>query len=121
MPFARMLGVELSNATPAQVIAAMTVRAELCSVGDCVHGGALMAFSDCLGAIGAYLNLPTAAKGTTTVESKTNFLARAPCGTRLVGRSIPISVNRRISVWQTQIVDQDDRPVALTIQTQLVV
>lgn len=74
MPFARLLGLELTDATPERVVGTITVRAELCTIGESAHGGTLMAFADCLAAIGAYLNLPEGAGGTTTIESKTNFL-----------------------------------------------
>ncbi|WP_034492137.1 PaaI family thioesterase [Afifella pfennigii] len=120
MPFARLLGLDLSIATPDRVVGAMRVEAELCTVGESVHGGALMAFADCLAAIGAYLNLPEGAGGTATLESKTNFLGRAASGTRLVGTSLPVSVGKRISVWQTQIEDENERAIALAVQTQLV-
>ena len=40
---------------------------------------ALMAFADTLGAIGTMVNLPDGAQ-TTTMESKTNFIAAGPTG-----------------------------------------
>lgn len=120
MPFARMLGIDLIDAAADRVVGTMTVRAEFCTVGDSVHGGALMALADCLAAIGAYLNLPEGAAGTTTIESKTNFLAAAAGGSRLVGTARPVSVGRRVSVWQTRIEDDTERPIAVSVQTQLV-
>lgn len=120
MPFARLLGLELTDATPERVVGTITVRAELCTIGESAHGGTLMAFADCLAAIGAYLNLPEGAGGTTTIESKTNFLGRAASGTRILGTSLPVSVGRRVSVWQTRIEDEAARAIALSVQTQLV-
>ena len=52
-----------------------------------MHGGAIMAFADALGAIGAFMNLPEGAKGTTTIESKTNFLGAAPEGQTVTGET----------------------------------
>ena len=46
------------------------------------HGGAYMAFADTLGATGAVMNLQPGT-GTTTLESKTNFLGGAPVGTTI--------------------------------------
>lgn len=120
MPFARLLGLDLTDATPDRVVGTITVKAELCTVGDSAHGGALMAFADCLAAIGAHLNLPDGAGGTVSIESKTNFLGRAASGTRLVGTALPVSVGRRVSVWQTTIEDEAARAIALSVQTQLV-
>lgn len=120
MPLACLLGIEVSQAEPDQIVGAMTVRDELCTAGETIHGGALMAFADSLAAIGAFLNLPDGAAGTTTIESKTNFLGRAPANTGLVGVATPISVGKRLSVWQTRIHGQDDRAVAMITQTQMV-
>ncbi|MGF1461593.1 MAG: PaaI family thioesterase [Maricaulaceae bacterium] len=120
MPFATHLGINVSQADKSKVIGTMTVEAEYCTVGDAAHGGALMAFADSVAAIGAFLNLPDGAQGTTTIESKTNFLGRAVKGTQLTATSTPISVGRRISVWQTEIQDRGGKQVGLVTQTQLV-
>lgn len=120
MPLARLLGITLVDVSPEKIIGELIVRDELCTVGSSVHGGTLMAMADCLGAIGAFLTLPDNATGTTTIESKTNFLGPAPSGSTLTGVATPVSVGRRISVWQTKIDRDDGRPVALVVQSQLV-
>ena len=120
MPFARLLDIDVSHADAGRIVGAMTVRDELCTAGERVHGGALMAFADSLAAIGAFLNLPDGAAGTTTIDSHTNFLRGAPVNARLVGVATPVSVGKRLSVWQTRVQDQDDRAVAMVTQTQLV-
>lgn len=120
MPFARLVGVRVTEATPQRVTAELTVRADLCTTNGIMHGGAIMALADTLGGIGGYLALPDGAKGTTTIESKTNFLAPAPEGTTLTAEATPISTGRRISVWQTRITRPDGRAAALVTQTQLV-
>jgi uncharacterized protein (TIGR00369 family) len=78
-----------------------------------------MAFADTLGAMGTIVNLPQGA-GTTTVESKTNFVAPAPVGTRVIGETIPVHRGRRTMIWQTRISTSEGRLVALVTQTQLV-
>ena len=120
MPLAKLLGIELVEFGPDKIVGEMTVREELCTAGNSVHGGALMAFADSLGAIGGFLNVPEGANGTTTIESKTNFLGRAEAGTKLTGTTTPVSIGKRLSVWQTEICGEDGRPVALVTQTQLV-
>jgi uncharacterized protein (TIGR00369 family) len=77
-----------------------------------------MSLADTLGAIGAVLNLPRGA-ATTTIESKTNFLA-AGRGAELIGESLPLHIGRNTMVWQTTIRDADSRRVAVVTQTQLV-
>ena len=78
-----------------------------------------MAFADTLGATGTILSLPEGA-GTTTIESKTNFIAAAPLGTRVTGEATPVHRGRRTMVWQTRITTAEGRLVALVTQTQLV-
>lgn len=120
MPLATLLGIAISDAKPDQVTGTLTVRPDICTAGNIIHGGSLMAFADSLGAIGAYLNLPEGAEGTTTIESKTNFIGRAEVGAVLTGTSTPVSVGKRLSVWQTRITSEDDKLIALITQTQLV-
>src|SRR4026208_380197 len=82
--FPGLMGVQLIEVTPERVVASMEVRSNLCTTGNVLHGGAIMAFADTLGAIGTIANLPKDAQ-TTTIESKTNFLRAAPEGTRIIG------------------------------------
>jgi len=84
LPFAELLGIEFVSVVPDKIIAEMTVREDLCTRPAVLHGGAIMAFADTLGATGTIVNLPEGA-GTTTIESKTNFVGPAPAGTRVVG------------------------------------
>ena len=119
LPFAELLGIEFVSAAPDRIVAQMTVREELCTRPAVLHGGAVMAFADTLGAAGTFLNLPSGA-GTTTVESKTNFMAAAPLGARLIAEATPLHRGRRTQVWQTRISTAEGRLVALVTQTQLV-
>ena len=100
--------------------ATLSVRKELCTTGKIMHGGAIMSVADTLGAIGAYLNLPEGAKATTTIESKTNFLGAASVGATVLAETTPVHVGRRTSVWQTRLTLDDDRMVAMVMQTQMV-
>jgi len=120
LPFARLLGIELVSVAPDRVVAQMTVREDLCTRPATLHGGAIMAFADTLGAIGTIANLDDGAS-TVTIESKTNFLRPAPLGVRLVGESTPLHRGQRMMVWQTRMTIDEGRLVALTTQTQLVV
>jgi uncharacterized protein (TIGR00369 family) len=119
LPFAELLGIRFISAAPDRIVAEMTVREDLCTVPAVLHGGAIMAFGDTLGAMGTIVNLPQGA-GTTTVESKTNFIAPAPVGTRVVGETTPIHRGRRTMIWQTRVSTAEGRLVAVVIQTQLV-
>ena len=119
LPFAELLGIEFISASPDKIVAEMIVREDLCTRPAVLHGGAIMAFADTLGATGTIVNLPEGA-GTTTIESKTNFVAPAPAGTRVIGEAIPIHRGRRTMIWQTRVSTPEGRLVALVTQTQLV-
>jgi uncharacterized protein (TIGR00369 family) len=120
MPLAQLLGIELIEASPERVVARLMVRAELCTAGGILHGGAFMALADTVGATGAALNLPAGAN-TTTIESKTNFLGSAAVGVEIVAEALPIHLGRRSSVWQTKITHPSGKLLALVTQTQLVI
>ena len=120
MPFAQELGLEVTNSSPERVVASLTVSESLCTTGRIMHGGAIMAVADTLGAIGAFLNLPDGAKATTTIESKTNFLGAARLGDQVNAEATPVHVGGRTSVWQTRLATGDGKSVALVTQTQLV-
>jgi 1,4-dihydroxy-2-naphthoyl-CoA hydrolase len=119
LPFAELLGIEFISASPDKIVAEMIVREDLCTRPAVLHGGAVMAFADTLGATGTIVNLPEGA-GTTTIESKTNFVAPAPAGTRVIGEATPIHRGRRTMIWQTRVLTPEGRLVALVTQTQLV-
>ena len=119
LPFAELLGIEFVSASPDKLVAEMTVKNDFCTVPAVLHGGATMAFADTLGAMGTLINLPKGA-GTTTLESKTNFIAAAPVGTRIIGETTPVHRGRRTMVWQTRISNAEGRLLALVTQTQLV-
>lgn len=120
IPFAKTMGVEIVEATPQRVVGTLLVRPDLCTTTGALHGGAVMAFADTLGAVGAFLTLPPGAKGTTTVESKTNFLGAAKAGATVRGETTPVHTGKRTSVWQTRLTSEDGKAIALVIQTQLV-
>lgn len=118
-PLARLIGVEIVEATKAKIVGKLVVRPEICTTFDTLHGGAIMAFADTLGATGAFLNLPPGA-GTTTMESKTNFVGSAKVGSTVTGESTPIHIGKSTSVWTTRITREDGRLVAVVTQTQIV-
>lgn len=120
MPLAATLGIGIERATKEKVEGRLLIREEICTAGEIVHGGTLMAFADCLGAIGAYLALPEGASSTTTIESKTNFLGSGPLGATLIGEATPVKIGKRLSIWQTRIRTDAGADVALVTQTQMV-
>jgi 1,4-dihydroxy-2-naphthoyl-CoA hydrolase len=114
-----LLGIRFVETERDRVRATLDVRTDLCTVPGVLHGGAVMAFADTLGAVGTFLNLPEGAS-TTTIESKTNFLAAGREGTTVTGIATPLHRGRRTMVWQTRVLDPDEKLIALVTQTQAV-
>lgn len=114
-----LLGIEITAVGPDGVSARLEVRKEVCTGGDILHGGAIMAFADTVGAMATVVNLPPGAR-TTTIESKTNFLRGAPIGTTVTAEARPFHKGRTTMVWQTQIRDSEGRLCAVVTQTQMV-
>jgi 1,4-dihydroxy-2-naphthoyl-CoA hydrolase len=121
MPLAKLLGITITRADNELVEGTLQVKEELCTLGGTLHGGAIMTLADSLGAVAAFLNLPEGATGTTTIESKTNFLRAAATGTTVTGRTKAVNVGRRLSVWTTSISGDVGKPIAVVTQTQLVI
>ena len=118
LPFAALLGIDLVSVAADRVVAEMTVRPDMCTEPAILHGGAVMSLADTLGAVGAVANLGEG-QGTTTIESKTNFIGAAPVGTRVTAEATPLHRGRRTSVWQTRITTPEGKLVAIVTQTQL--
>ena len=118
--FPEYLGIRFTDADNETVCAQLTVRREICTMPAAVlHGGAIMSLADTLGAVATFLNLPPGA-GTTTIESKTNFLRPAPVDTTVRGECTAIHRGRSTMVWQTRIIGEDGHLVAIVTQTQMV-
>jgi 1,4-dihydroxy-2-naphthoyl-CoA hydrolase len=120
MPFAELKGVTFTEAERDRVVARMLVRPDLCTLNHTLHGGAVMALADSVGAAATFINLPEDAKGTTTIESKTNFIGAAKAGVMLRAVATPIHLGRRTQVWQTRIETAEGKLVAMVTQTQMV-
>jgi uncharacterized protein (TIGR00369 family) len=117
--FPDLMGLQLTEVTPEKVVGTLEVRPDLCTTGGILHGGALMAFADTLGAVGTFVNLPPG-KGTTTVESSTKFIGAAKAGSTVTGESVALHRGKTTMVWQTSIRNPDGRLCAVVTQTQLV-
>lgn len=119
LPFAELLGLEIVSAEPDKVVARLAVRKELCTIPDILHGGAIMSLADTVGAIATVLNISGGAT-TTTVESKTNFLAAIPLGDVAEATCTPHHKGGRLMVWETKIRRGDGRLAVVVTQSQLV-
>ena len=119
LPFAKLMGLTITEVTPERVTAELKVREDLCTRPAILHGGAIMAFADTVGAYATVANLPEDTT-TTTIESKTNFFAAVPAGDTAKAECTPLHRGRTTMVWQTRISRGDGKLAAIVTQTQLV-
>lgn len=119
MLFTKRLGVEVLAHGKELVKSRLAWEDSLCTLGGVLHGGVLMSLADANAAVCAFLNLPDGAKGTTTIDSKTNFL-RAVREGHATATSRPLHPGRRVIVVETEIHDDEGRLVAKVTQTQAV-
>jgi len=115
-----LLGVRLVSVAEDRIVAEMKVRAELCTTGGILHGGAYMAFADTLGAVGSFLTLPNGAR-TTTTDSSTKFISGAKLGSVVTAECVALHRGRTTQVWQTTIRREDGKLCAVVTQTQLTI
>lgn len=117
--FPDLLGMRFTEASPDLVRATVEVRPGICTVGGIMHGGAIMAFADTIGAVATMFNLPPGGR-TVTMESKTNFLGSAPVNTQVIGECTPLHRGKTTMTWQTRVTNSEGKLLAFVVQTQLV-
>ena len=118
-PFAHFLGLTITHVSPERVCAELVARDELTNRFGLIHGGALMALADNLGATATMANLKPG-QTTTTIESKTNFFVGIPTGDVAKAECTALHRGRTTMVWQTRITRGDGKLCAMVTQTQLV-
>jgi len=119
LPLAATLGIRTDESTPDRVVLSLEWAPSLCTTNGILHGGVIMALADSAGGMCAILNLPEGATGTTTIESKTNFLGAVRSGT-VTATSTPLHRGGTTAVVETLVHDTSGKLMAKTIQTQLV-
>ena len=117
--FPGLMGVRLTALAADRITVELPVRPDLCTAGGILHGGAIMAFADTLGAVGTLQNLP-AGRRTTTTDSSTKFIASAKVGSTVTAECVALHRGRTTQVWQTSVRNADGKLCALITQTQLV-
>lgn len=118
-PFAKLMGVEMTLVTKERIEGTVKVTKDHCTIPDMMHGGAIMAFADNMGGVGAFMNMPPGAR-TTTVESKTNFLRPIPVGQTARAVTTPVNLGRQLQVWKSEIFRDDGKLAAVVTQTQII-
>ena len=118
-PFLRLMGIKVISRSAERTESELFIREDLCNRRGVMHGGAVMAWGDCLGGMTASAAL-TAGQRTATIESKTNFFAPLPKGDSARATCVPLHSGRTTIVLQTNITRGDGRLAAIVTQTQIV-
>jgi len=118
-PLAKTLGIRLISVTKERIEAKLEAAPQLSTIPPGLHGGAIMAFADNLGGVGAFINMPEGAT-TSTIESQTNFLRPIPLGEMATAVATPLKIGRAVQVWETRISRADGKLAAVVTQTQIV-
>jgi uncharacterized protein (TIGR00369 family) len=119
MPLCATLGMRAVALDATGVTLELDWREDLCTSNGLLHGGAVMALADTAGAVCAARNLPDGSAGTSTIESKTNFL-RGTNGGTVSAVATPLHAGRTTIVVETAVRDEAGRLVAKVTQTQAV-
>lgn len=119
MPFAEALDLTVEEGGPDRVVVSAAWAPERCTAGGVLHGGYLMAAADSTAAVCAHLNRPAGSEGTTTLESKTNFVG-AVTGGIVRWTAEPVHVGRSTIVVQTDARDEAGALISRSLQTQAV-
>lgn len=118
MPLCELLGIRVVSASAGEVRLELDWSPTLCTTAGVLHGGVVMALADTSGAVCAFLNLPEGT-GTSTIESKTNFLGAITQGT-VTTMSRPLHVGSSTIVVETEVRRADGKLAGKVTQTQAV-
>jgi 1,4-dihydroxy-2-naphthoyl-CoA hydrolase len=119
VPLCATLGITADTFRPDEVVLSLDWAPTLCTGNDVLHGGMVMTLADSAGGVCAFLNLPEAAGGTATIESKTNFLAATRSGT-IKAHTRPLHIGKRVIVLETEVRGDDGKLAAKVLQTQAI-
>ena len=111
------LGIRITSLSPRKVIAEMPITPMHLNLNGRVNGGAIMAFADVLGALGA-VGEPAAGLSRRHDRIEDQFFASG-VGPVLSAVCVPLHIGRTTSVWQTTIQNADGSKVAMVTQTQI--
>lgn len=119
VPMAKTLGIRTVSASKDEMVLALDWRPELTQPAGLLHGGAIMTLADTAGGSLSYVNLPPGSEGTSTIESKINFLAAVHSGT-VTATARVLKAGRSVVVVETEVTDDSGRLVAKAVQSQIV-
>jgi len=116
-PFAKHLGIELRELAPDTAMLVMTFSAELATMGDVVHGGAISSLIDTAGTVASWSDdaVPESPAGA-TVALAVQFLAAAR-GVDLIAAAAVTRRARRLCYSDVRVSTPDGTAIATGLVT----
>jgi 1,4-dihydroxy-2-naphthoyl-CoA hydrolase len=115
--FPALVGIEINEAADGHALGRLELRPEHLAPNGYLHAGAVVTLADTVCGFGCVGSLPDGARGFTTIELKTNFLATAREG-ELTCRARLVHGGRTTQVWDAE-VTSGEKTIALFRCTQL--
>lgn len=115
-----LVGMEVLQLEPDEIIARLPVRTQLLAPNGFLHAASVIALADTVAGYGTYANLPEGADSFTTIELKSNFFSSLRSGAALChGR--PVHRGRTTQVWDAEVTDEESgRRMALFRCSQMI-
>jgi 1,4-dihydroxy-2-naphthoyl-CoA hydrolase len=106
------MGVTITHATQDEVRAELTIGAEHLQGYGIVHGGVHCGLIESLASIGAALVALPRNQTVVGLENNTSFVRAVRSGAKLHAVATPITRGRRTQVWESRVLDDQERIVA---------
>jgi 1,4-dihydroxy-2-naphthoyl-CoA hydrolase len=114
------IGIEITEQTAERVVARMPVAPAVMQPFGLLHGGASVALAETVASVAAYMNVDQEKFNVVGIEINANHLRAVREGV-VTGVALPVSVGRRIHVWDVRISDDKGRLVCISRCTVAVV
>lgn len=114
VPFAELLGVQVTEQQPGRAILELELRPELLNSWEVAHGGVVMTLADIALAVAARTHDP-AAKGAMTVELKVSFIE--PGEGKLVAEGRCLRSGKSLAFCEGEVRDVSGKLVAKALGT----
>jgi uncharacterized protein (TIGR00369 family) len=114
------LGIEITLVEPGRLVAQVRVRKELLSPNGFLHAGCVITLADSLCGSGTMENLPSGARGYTTIELKANLIGTAREG-NIECEATLVHGGRSTQVWDAKVMAKETaKTIALFRCTQMI-
>jgi 1,4-dihydroxy-2-naphthoyl-CoA hydrolase len=107
-----VMGIHITHATQDEVRAELSVGAQHLQPYGVVHGGVHCGLIETLASVGAALYALPRGQSVVGLENSTSFVRAVRSGAKLHAVSTPITRGRRTQVWETRVLDDEERIVA---------